>query len=64
MERRKFTWEFKLLGVHQSQLWDWAKKFAEDPERSKPNANLAKAAAYFAKDRREALFHREAPGND
>jgi transposase len=52
MERRKFTREFKLeavrlikergvsyaqdLGVHVSQLRDWVKKFADDPEHAFP----------------------------
>ena len=52
MERRKFTREFKLeaarnrgvsyvqasqdLSVHPSQLRDWVKKFADDPQHAFP----------------------------
>ena len=52
MQRRKFTREFKLeavrlirdraqasvdLSVHQSQLRDWVKKFAEGPQYAFPS---------------------------
>jgi transposase len=76
------------LGVHTSQLRDWVKKLADDPQHAFPGQGqmkpeqleiarlkrevtklkaerdiLKKAAAYFARNRREVRFHCEAPGD-
>src|SRR5881394_2552251 len=76
------------LNVHVSQLRDWVKKLADDPQHAFPGQGqmkpeqleiarlkreviklkaerdiLKKAAAYFARNRREVRFHREAPGD-
>ena len=74
------------LGVHPTQLRNWVKQLAEDPQHvPRPGPDEAgavgdraaqargrqtegrtryskKAAAYFAKDRREVRFYCEAPG--
>src|SRR5881392_1472408 len=76
------------LSVHVSQLRDWVKKLADDPQHAFPGHGqmkpeqleiarlkreliklkaerdiLKKAAAYFARKRREVLLHCEAPGD-
>ena len=76
------------LSVHESQLRNWMKKSAEDPQHAFPGQGqmkpeqleiarlkreviklkaerdiLKKAAAYFAKNRREVRVHCEAPGD-
>jgi transposase len=44
------------LGVHQSQLRDWAKKFAEDPQRAFPgNGQMKPEQLEIARLKREVL---------
>ena len=44
------------LGVHQSQLRDWAKKFAEDPQHAFPgNGQMKPEQLEIARLKREVL---------
>src|SRR6266542_1277646 len=59
------------LGVHVSQLRDWVKKFADDPEHAFPGhgqmkpeqLEVARLNPTSRKNRHEVQFHCEAPGD-